>query len=97
MITGYTIFSSIIKKETADEKFWRYYIRRNILKAVTILISISDDLGCMICGELSLNYNSKASLAHHIRFGHFHQTEDYILENIVTKEPDELEEMMDNE
>ena len=97
MITGYTIFSSIIKKEIADKIFWQYYIKKNIGKGIAILVSISKDLHCVVCGELSLNYTTKASLAKHVQFAHFWNTVDYILENIISKKPDELEEMMDHE
>lgn len=94
MISGWTIFSSEIKKETADVNFWKWYIRKNILKGITILVSITNNLHCVVCGELSQNYESKSSLAKHLQFEHFWKTVDFILENIMTKEPDELEKMI---
>ena len=95
MISGWTIFSPIIKKEIADDIFWKNYIKRNIGKGVAILVTISKDLRCVVCGELSLNYTTKASLARHVQFGHFWRTVEYILENIISIKPDELEEMME--
>lgn len=97
MISGWTIFSSEIKKETADVNFWRWYIRRNFIKAISTLVSISNNLHCMVCGEISQNYNSKSSLAKHLQFEHFWKTIDFILKNIVIKEPSELEKMINHD
>lgn len=97
MILGFTIFSLLIREEVADVKFWRYYIRRNIQKGIKILIALSNDLKCLVCSELSLNYQSKASLAKHYQFSHFYDTVNYILDHIITQDPNELQEKIDDD
>ena len=90
--TIYTIWSNNVKKETALYEFCKGYVRKNILKGINILVILSDDLHCLVCGNISRNYKSEGSLAYHLQFDHFYQTIDYILNKIVTLEPDKLQE-----
>lgn len=90
--TIHTIWSSPIKKETASHRFCRDYVKKNILKGIKILVILSDDLHCLVCGNISRNYKSKGSLAYHLQFDHFWQTVDYIINKILTMEPDKLQE-----
>lgn len=92
---GFTNLSTEIRKEVAEIKFWRWYIKNNFTKGIKILIILSEDLKCLVCGELSLNFTSKASLARHYRFTHFHDTINYILNNILTQDPKKLQERLD--
>jgi len=92
-LKGYTIFSKNIILEYAIIYFWNKYIGKNILKGIEILVGLSDDLECLVCPN-SRNYQSKGSLSYHYRFDHYNKTVDYIRENIVTKNPDELGDLL---
>ena len=92
MNTIYTVWSNNIKKETASYRFCKNYVRKNILNGIKILVILSDDLHCPVCGNISRNYKSKGSLAYHLQFDHFHQTIDYIINKILTMNPNKLQE-----
>jgi len=92
-LKGYTIFSKNIILEDTITDFWNKYIGKNILKGIEILVILSDDLECLVCPN-SRNYQSKGSLSYHYRFDHYHKTVDYIRENIITKNSDELRDLL---
>jgi len=92
MNTIYTVWSNNIKKETAPYRFCKEYVKKNILNGIKILVILSDDLHCPICGIISRNYKSKGSLAYHLQFDHFDLTVDHIINKILTMEPNKLQE-----
>ena len=69
-------------------------IFRNYDKTIKILVALSKDLHCLLCGNLSLNFNFKSSLAEHYRTYHKKRTVDFFLNDVATKTPEELEEML---
>ena len=90
---GNTIFSKEIKEEDTSEDFWNKYIGKNILKGIKILVFLSENLECIVC-PYSRKYNSKGSLSYHLRFDHYHSTVNYIRKNIITKNPEELGDLL---
>lgn len=70
---------------------WRMLVYRNFDKTIRILIELSENLECVICQDLSLNYTTKPSLANHYLYVHKRKTTDYFLDYVATKTPDELE------
>ena len=87
-------FAKFPYQESADFKDWRMLVFRNFDRVIRIIIEISNDLKCVICKDLSLNYTAKSSLAEHYRTYHKKRTVDFFLNDVATKTPEELEEML---
>jgi len=85
------IYAEFPYQEDATLEQWRFLIYRNYDKTIKILVALSKDLHCLLCGNLSKNYNFESSLAEHYRFGHQKRPlADYTIENILNKTSDEL-------
>ena len=67
---------------------------RNYDETIIIIKELSKNLKCVICKDISLNYNAKSSLAEHYRTYHKRKTVEFFLENIATKNPDELGDLL---
>ena len=93
MLTGYAHFSNMSDLVDADHTHWIRYLYRNMEAIIRIMVSISENLHCMVCDDLSLNYTTKASLANHYR-EHRKQTVQHFLDNYTTKTPEELHEII---
>ena len=91
---GWNHFEHIPKQVISDRRFWWSFLQRNFDSVLNILVELSKDLHCIVCGNLSTNFTSKGSLASHIRY---HRTEslNYYLDNVIQKTPDELEELIE--
>ena len=77
----------------AEEKFWIRYLYRNLDRISTILVNIPKEIKCVACGEYSLNFSSRSSLASHIK-NHAKTTVYYWLNNMISKSPEELESIL---
>ncbi len=93
MITGYAHFTNIPEMVTADKLFFLGYGFRNLDKIVTIFVNVTDEFKCVVCGDESLNYTSKSSLAKHIRY-HARATVEFWLKHFISKTPEELESIL---
>jgi|APSaa5957512535_1039671.scaffolds.fasta_scaffold03375_5 hypothetical protein len=82
-------------QENADCNQWMMFIFRNFPTAIEILIAISKNFKCVVCGNLSLNYTAKSSLNNHLNHVHKRQTALYFLDNVATKTPDELGDLLE--
>ncbi len=87
-------FSNFPYEENTLVNNWRMLIYRNFNIMIKIVIGISSNLECVICQDLTLNYNTKQSLANHYQHTHKQKTADYFLDNVATKTPDELENLL---
>ncbi len=90
-------FAKFPYQEYADIGNWRMLVFRNFDNVIRIIIEISDDLKCVVCKDLSLNYTVKSSLAEHYRTNHKRRTADVFLNTVATKTPDKLKDMLNNE
>ncbi len=70
------------------------HVYNNFDKVIRILTALAKDNKCMICKELSLNYTSSASLANHLQWVHKKRTMEFVRDNIMTKSPSEIEDML---
>lgn len=78
---------------TIDE--WRKLIFRNYDKTIKILVALSKDLRCLLCGDCSLNYTTKGSLARHYRCDYKKFIiADWFIEFVLSQTPDKLDEVM---
>jgi hypothetical protein len=104
--TGYDHLTGYYNSEiiTADHSHWIKYIYRNFDLALEIILEITtpniieennEKLHCVICGPLSLNYQSIATLSKHYKFNHKFQLVKYFLNNIVSMKPATLKEILD--
>lgn len=91
MITGYT-HPLNSEKITADKSQWMIFLFRNFDKVIRIIIELSNNLKCVVCQDLSLNYTAKSSLARHYRVYHRKSTAEYFIKHVVPLSPDELTE-----
>jgi len=89
MITGYTPDG---EKITAEKNQWMMFSFRIFDKVIRITIELSENLKCVICQDLSLNYTAKSSLAEHYRTNHKRKTAEYFIKTIVPLTPDQLKE-----
>ncbi len=71
------------------------HIYQNFPRAVRIIVELCKDNKCIICGELSLNFQGKPSLANHLRFSHKKMTMEYVRDEVMTKTPEEIERMLE--
>ncbi len=92
-LTGYAHFSDMKNLITADHANWIRYLYDNIEGIIRIMTTTSENLHCMICEDLSLNYTTKGSLAHHYRT-HRKQTIQYFLNNYLSISPEELSKII---
>lgn len=99
MLTGYDHFDNHLEPITADVEHWRKCAYRNFDTVLKIIISTknNDNNKCVICGDLSMRWKNKSSLAGHYRFSHRSQIVEYYLENIIQLSPEELQEQMHTE
>jgi len=86
------VFTQFPYVTDADESHWMKLIYRNFDKTVRILVEFSNDLKCLICDDLSLNFKSRSSLANHYYVIHKTRTAKFFLDRIMTKK---LEELLD--
>ena len=91
MITGYNHFGDL-EKITAEKNQWMIFSFRNFSNVIELLIELSNNLKCVICKDLSLNYIKKSSLAEHYRTYHKRKTAEYFIKTIVPLTPDQLKE-----
>lgn len=94
MIKRWNHFAGEPYQEDADIYQWVGLIYRNFDKVIRILVTVSHNFRCLVCAEYSLNYTSGKGLFNHLLSIHRHKTVEFFLENILTKNPDELEEML---
>lgn len=73
------------------------HIYRNFDRVIKIIVELSKDNRCIICGILSLNYKSKASLANHLIFFHRKRTMEYIRDKVMTLTLNEYRKLIDHE
>jgi len=92
IIRGWKVFGNpeII---SADKNFWDKFLFCNLDRITTVLIHIPKETKCVVCGQYSLNFTSRSSLANHIK-NHARATVNYWLNNIISKSPDELESIL---
>lgn len=90
----WNLFAKFPYEEDADLNNWLMLVFRNFDKTIRLIIELSKNLKCVVCKDLSLNYTAKSSLAEHYRTYHKRKTAEYFLENIATKNPDELESLL---
>ncbi len=89
------IYAKFPYQEDATIEQWRFLIYRNYDKTIKILVGLSKDLHCLLCSDLSKDYDSKPRLAGHYRFGHNKKPiANYTIENILNKDPDELGDLL---
>jgi len=89
------IFAKTPYYEDATIEQWRFLIYRNFDKTIKILVGLSKDLNCLLCGDLSKNYNFESKLAGHYRYGHNKKPiANYTIENVLNKSPDELGDLL---
>ncbi len=93
MNSGHAHFTNTPEIVTADKLFWLGFLYRNLDKVVAILVEITDDFSCKVCGDLSLNYTSKSSLANHMRH-HARATIEFWLKYFINISPEDLESMI---
>ena len=87
-------FAKFPYQEEADFNQWMMLIFRNFDRAIRIIIELSENLKCVICQDLSLDYTGKSSLAEHYRNYHKRKTAEYFLDFVATKTPDQLEDLL---
>ena len=86
-------FAKFPYQEDAELNDWRWLIFRNYDNTIKIIVALSKNLKCLICDDLSLNFNFKSSLAEHYRGRHTKTSiANYTIEKILNKDPDELGE-----
>ena len=94
MISGWTIFSMVVRQEVAEGEQWIQYIHRNILKGIRIIIEITSHSSCIFCHGKPLIIHGSNSLENHYKVQHFNQTTNHILHNLIPLNSDELEELI---
>ncbi|MBL7002370.1 MAG: hypothetical protein ISR80_06420 [Nitrosopumilus sp.] len=90
---GYLHFKTSPRFLKTDRNFWLGFLLANLDNIVAVFVNITDEFKCVVCGDISLNYTSKSSLARHIRY-HSRSTIDFWLNYFITKSPEELESMI---
>ncbi len=93
MIRSWNHFSTPPVIVNAEKNFWKKHLSRNLDKVVRILVNISDNTKCVVCGDYSLYFKTCSGLTSHIK-NHKNSTIEYCLENIISKSPDDLDAMM---
>ncbi len=87
-------FTTFPYEENTSINNWRRLVYKNFEQTIRILIEMSTNLECVICKDLTLNYTIKQSLANHYLHTHKQKTADYFLDNVSTKTPDVLENLL---
>ena len=93
MVKGWNHFSRVPGIVDADRIFWNRYLYRNLEKIVRILVILTDESSCIVCGKYSMNYSNRSNLAFHIQ-DHSKKTINYWLNIVTCKSPDDLESIL---
>ena len=89
----YNIFPDDPYVEDAEIKQWLGLIYRNFGKCVKILIAIYGRR-CVICDGLSPSFRSDSGVSEHYWIRHRKATALFVLNNLMTKKPNELEDLL---
>ena len=88
-------FDKFPYQEDATIEEWQWLIFRNYDKTIKILVALSKNLKCLLCGDCSLNYTTKGSLARHYRWEYNKfMIANWFIEHVLSKSPDEMDEAM---
>lgn len=90
MITAIKPFDNSLRIESAERKQWFSYLTTKYDKVIEELVYSVDELDCMICGRLSLNYTSQGSLANHLRFHERKNVIDFYIDHMLKREAEEF-------
>ena len=93
MIKGWNHFSTTPQIVCADKVFWNKFLYKNLDRIIRILANITKDTQCIVCGEYSMNFTSRSSLAIHVK-NHPRNTINHWLKNFIFKSPEELENIL---
>ncbi len=93
---GYLHFKKSPRFLKTDRNFWLGFLYLNLENIIRIFVNITDNFNCIVCGDLSLNYTSKSSLATHLRNQHLRATVNFWLNYFISKSPEELQLMIQN-
>lgn len=90
MIKGWDHFRKPPKPVEAWKNQWRDILKLHFYEMTKILIDISKDTECIVCGEYSSNHTTKGRLMEHIK-DHGDDAIEYWITHIIQKSPKELE------
>lgn len=94
MLKGHDHFIIIPRIVIADKMFWVHYGYRKIDEVASIILSLCKEMMCIVCGDKeSPTFKSYAGLINHLKY-HRAKTIQYWIDNIITKSPKELQEMV---
>ena len=93
MIKGWNHFSNTPQIVCADKVFWNKFLYTNLGRIIRILTNITNGTQCVVCGEYSMNFTSRSTLAIHVK-NHPRSTIDYWFKNFVFRSPEELENIL---
>jgi len=92
-LKGWTHFGKNPRIVEADKLQWWFFLNRNFDQIISIIIAVSNELKCIICGKKeSPEFKNFAGLGIHLRY-HRTKTLNWWLDNIIQKSPQELEAM----
>jgi len=94
MIKGWDHFIRFPRWVKADKIFWVRDGNKKIDQVVSIILALCKEMLCVVCGDKeSPNFKSYAGLTIHLKY-HRARTIQYWLDNIITKSPKQLQEMI---
>jgi len=98
MHSGHDHLTNHSEKINADYQFWTRHVSRNFDVALKIVIqaTVDDQLTCIVCKDLSLNFHSQSSLASHYRYTHKPQIIEFYLKHLIGKTPDQLRQIIES-
>ena len=94
-ITKWVLVAVIPYIESADLDEWLKLIYRNFDKCIKLLIAVYGKC-CVICGDNSPVFRSDSGTTEHYWTRHRRSTALFVLNDLFSKSPDEIEEMINH-